>query len=140
MPDEDKIKKPIIKVEELEEEAEEKETSADTKSSDEETFKITSETTTPVPAVSSFSQLDTAPPAPADEKTQSVLETPETFPSSEEQTSEPAKEREKSAEKTEGETSKKEQISSAEVKEWLKDVRPDTTKEVEKGRGPGEKL
>jgi hypothetical protein len=32
-----------------------------------------------------------------------------------------------------------EQISSDEVKKWLKDVRPDTTKEVEKGNGSGKK-
>ena len=34
----------------------------------------------------------------------------------------------------------KPETSSQEIKEWLKEVRPDTTKEVEKGNGPNAKV
>ena len=118
-------KKPVIKVEEINEDAP-TETSEDLSKSKPDT-----------PTISSFSQLDSAPPAPAEtqdeekeESSKSILtETPQD------------KQNEESLEEKSAETDspQKEKISSEEVKEWLKEVRPDTSKEVEKGRGPGGK-
>jgi hypothetical protein len=120
MADTTKLNKPKIKVEEIEETAE----------AEAETPKTETGDTTTVPKIASFSQLDSAPPAPPEEKgvTESEPEKSETL--------EPPKEKltESTGEKEE------EQISSDEVKEWLKDVRPDTTKENDKGRGPSSKI
>jgi hypothetical protein len=140
MADKVKTKKPMIKVEEIDDDA----VMEDVKEPnvpESETPKETSEIDSTAPTVSSFSQLDSPPPAPAEEKKSILTDTtdkttmgeevsPEVVPQAE---SEPARLPEKQAE----ESSQKENISSDEVKEWLKDVRPDTTKEVEKGRGLG---
>jgi hypothetical protein len=142
MADKDKERKPLIKVEEIEEgskdeKIKETETSADD-------VVETPETKSATPAVSSFSQLDSAPPAPPDSKVSTKDDTSEETVSkdeqSEEKPSETSEETSKAVEEESENLSKKEQISSDEVKEWLKDVRPDTTKDVEKGRGPGGKL
>lgn len=124
MADTTKSNKPRIKVEEVEDTPEE--VSEETKPTTTEPDNLGTDKTTP-PKVASFSQLDTAPPAPPEDK-----KTSELLPETESMKSEPAAE-EKSIPKEE------EQISSDEVKEWLKEVRPDTTKENEKGRGPGAK-
>ena len=120
MADTTKVNKPKIKVEEIEETTEAEAEPSKTETGD----------TTAVPKIASFSQLDSTPPAPPEEKgvTESVPEKSETL--------------EPPIEKLPESTGKKEekQISSDEVKEWLKEVRPDTTKENEKGRGPSSKI
>lgn len=142
MADKVKTKKPMIKVEEIEDDAVTEEVK-EPKVTESETPKETPESSSTAPAVSSFSQLDSAPPAPAEEKKSILTDTsdksmvediaPEPVSKTE---SEPTPE----PEKREEELLDKEKISSDEVKEWLKDVRPDTSKEIEKSRGPGGKI
>lgn len=130
---EEKKKKPVIKVEEIEEsETEDKKSVKEAPEKEESDIKTKEET----PAVSSFSQLDTsAPPSPAGEKSkENESETKEDKVKSD------TDEKKEETTDTEKAASEKEQISSDEVKEWLKDVRPDTTKDNEKGRGPGGKF
>src|SRR4030042_2694853 len=125
----DKYKKPVIKVEEIEDDT------VTESSKDEEETKIAT------PLVSSFSQLDSAPASPPENKDASVTETAEESESTKEEKVDTEEETVKVNDEASGDNSlKKEQISSDEVKEGLKDVRPDTTKDVEKGRGPGGKL
>lgn len=135
MADKLKDKKPIIKVEEIEDETE-VENIEESDSSKEEKKEVP-EIKTATPVVSSFSQLDSPPPAPSDEKRFTLKENDEDKSLLEEKTDGSQEETENS--KSEN-TSDKEQISSDEVKEWLKEVRPDTTKDVEKGRGSGVKM
>jgi hypothetical protein len=135
--DKEKEKKPIIKVEEIEEDVEEEKVKDDTTSTDEPEKEEEAKTT--APAVASFSQLDSAPPSPPIEKASDDKAVSEKEPT-EEKPSKPAEEEAEKDEASEDDSTKKEQISSDEVKEWLKEVRPDTTKEVEKGRGPGGKI
>ena len=148
MPDNTKPPRPKIKVEEITEEPEEIETPKPTKESsenvaevkpkDEEVAKVPESTSQETPKITSFSQLDSqksSDTASATEDTtkptESVL-TPET-PKKEEGLSETEKSTEKASKE-------KEDVSSDEIKEWLKEVRPDTTKEVEKKGGPNTKL
>lgn len=124
--DQEKVKeqKPIMKVEEIEDDIED--------NAEEKTSLSSSkieETKTTTPAVSSFSQLNSAPPPPPEEKSSQTLEPDNLTKKSEDQ-----------SDTDKDDSEKKEQISSDEVKEWLKEVRPDTTKENEKGRGPGGKI
>lgn len=125
MPAEQKVKskKPLIKVEEIEEDVPNTEGDEYPKSA-------------PSKPVSSFSQLDSAPPSPPDkEETKSeekgLIDTPEN------KTASPDSQTIREEDSVSKDVPEKEQVSSEDVKEWLKDVRPDTTKEVEKGRGPG---
>lgn len=122
MPDDIKVK-PRIKVEEIEEAPEEVTENVKDKTSEE----ASASDTTALPKVVSFSQLDSAPPAPAEEKRVSEL-LPET------------KTVKAASTEKEKPSNENEQISSDEVKEWLKEVRPDTSKENEKGRGPKAKI
>ena len=79
----------------------------------------TEEVSTPKPAVASFSLLDKdIPEGESTVKKPSFLDVPEETPT-EKPADEPA-------------TPRNDQISSEEVKKWLKDVRPDTSVEVEK--------
>lgn len=82
------------------------------------------------PKVTSFSQLDTVVPevAKADE---AVPLEPE--PATETQSAQEEKGEESSE-------AKDEKASSDEIKEWLKEVRPDTTKVIEKSGGPNFKV
>ena len=144
--DKEKIKKPSIKVEEIEEEVAEETSDEAEKAKPEETLDdkpVKDVDTKPVaPAVSSFSQLDSAPPSPPDKKS-SVKESMEEKideRADENITQEADDKAENKTDTTNEDSQKKEQISSDEVKEWLKEVRPDTTKEIEKSRGPGGKL
>ena len=144
----EKEKKPLIKVEEVEEETTDE--MADESEASEENVKKDPETKTATPVVSSFSQLDSPPPSPPEEKyslkdaskkdktseVEEVDEEKNISEDTEEETEKTPPAEESSAE----DKPKKEQISSDEVKEWLKEVRPDTTREVEKGRGPGGKI
>jgi hypothetical protein len=143
MADKDKTKKPIIKVEEIEDE-EVSEDVKDSPISESETPKETPTDDSTAPAVSSFSQLDSAPPAPDVTKKSILTDTspePDMSEKPEDSVPETSPESTVESEKPDEDSAKKEQISSDEVKEWLKDVRPDTTKEVEKGRrGPGGKF
>jgi len=142
-----KSTKPKIRVEEIEEpeveeevteEPEEKvEVKAPEKSVLDETSKSLEEENPPAdadvkrsilepPKVSTFSQLDTPPPPSGEEKA----------------VTEPEKIWEEENKESDKETPSKgkPETSSEEVKEWLKEVRPDTTKEVEKGNGPNAKV
>lgn len=87
--------------------------------------------------ITSFVQLDTQKEKP---KSATKIVTEEIKEEEEEKTEEPKEEENKEKpeeEKEEVETDgDDEKISSDEVKEWLKDVRPDTTKEVEKSGKP----
>jgi hypothetical protein len=143
MADKVKTKKPMIKVEEIDDDSVTEEVK-ETKVPESETPKETPETSSTTPTVSSFSQLDSAPPAPAEEKKSILTDTSDKTTMSEDVSPEPdspvESEPTPKTEKKEDESPDKEKISSDEVKEWLKDVRPDTTKEVEKGRGPGGKF
>lgn len=130
---EEEKKKPVIKVEEIEEsETESKKDEMEAPEKEASEVKTKVET----PAVSSFSQLDTsAPPSPAGEKSKEK----ETEPTGDKSKVDAEDKKEETSD-TEKAVSDKEQISSDEVKEWLKDVRPDTTKDNEKGRGLGGKI
>jgi hypothetical protein len=79
-----------------------------------------------VPKVASFSMLDTPTPPQKNEK--NAQEKSEKKDEKEEDTDEVNKDEE-------GKAKDDEKVSSDEVKEWLKDIRPDTTKEVEKKSG-----
>lgn len=89
--------------------------------------------------ITSFSQLDTQVPGESasvkEAPTRSILEPEkEEAPEPESEPEKPDDEKEEkyeAEEKTPGKEEKGE-ISSDEIKEWLKEVRPDTTKEVEK--------
>lgn len=92
------------------------------------------------PAITSFSQLDaqsenvkSAGSDSEDESKNSEEKDSKEIEDKKEQVK--VKEEKEEVEEKDAKKDKKEQISSDEVKEWLKDVRPDTTKEVDKGRG-----
>jgi hypothetical protein len=125
-----KVKKPKIRVEELEDVAEAVPSTEKPKKS-ETTEKVPSE----LPRVTSFSQLDSS--AKTDEKgsdlKESVMPVIDTSEKPITSTPEvPDKAEEKDAEGA-PEKTETEMDSSTDVKEWLKDIRPDTTKDVEKG-------
>lgn len=105
----------------------------------------------PKSKISSFSLLDTPKleveeltSEEESEQTASVNEAEpeeEATPEVSEVKEEPEATTERQVEKPEEKTEKiKTPLSSEEVKKWLTDVRPDTTKEVEKGGGPNFKL
>ena len=94
-----------------------------------------------VPKVTSFSQLDTKSDVSEEAEVKPEVEavsTPKKYTVEQYEmkgeTSESLK-----PESTEGSGEKKE-VSSDEIKEWLKEVRPDTSKEVEKSGGSGFKI
>ncbi|MBU0569414.1 LytR C-terminal domain-containing protein [Patescibacteria group bacterium] len=128
--------KPIVDLEAVKEDTLPKE--------DEKTEEV--ETESKIPSITSFSQLDSQNSAPANsdslpdekdeaEKIEEVVgdnkKADDTEPDKLEKTSEIGNEKDEKVKKD---------LSSEDVKEWLKDVRPDTTKEVEKGRGSGLKV
>jgi len=136
---EEPVEKPAtkIKVEEIESEVPEPDTSMPTQEEIPKEPPLSEESKM---GITSFSQLDSqAPgqPAPVKETpTKSILE-PEKDVEPEPEPDKPEEENEEKYEaedKTSGKTEKGE-ISSNEIKEWLKEVRPDTTKEVEKSSG-----
>jgi len=152
MADKTKATKPKIKVEEISEEPEEVETQlpakestesiAETKPRDEEETKLRASTSQDTPKITSFSQLDS-------QKSSDIASGAEGAAKSSESvlTPEPQKEKEDLSESetptqemTEEKGKGKEDVSSDEIKEWLKEVRPDTTKEVEKKGGPNTKF
>lgn len=97
----------------------------------------TSSDTESSPEITSFSQLDTQSQVPTPSKeipTKSILEPEKEFSNETEVTEEKKEDKYETEDKTpKGEG--KSEISSDEIKEWLKEVRPDTTKEVEKSSG-----
>ncbi len=117
-----KDKKPKIKVEELKEE------STNISSGNIDTTKITS-----------FSQLDSIPPTISDSKDSQLKNNLNEEINENDTSLNNINDIEKSSD-SDKTTSENEKISSEEVKEWLKDVRPDTTKENQKGRGIGGKV
>lgn len=116
-----KENKPKIKVEEIPEEAPEKE------KPEEET-----------PRISSFSQLDSAASSEKENVEEVPTETkekPELPSTDSDAPSTPPMDT-----PTENTSSDDPKMSSGDVKDWLKDIRPDTTKDVQKGGGFNFKL
>ncbi len=87
------------------------------------------------PKVASFSQLDTSVPEAEKPKEESL----EKMAADEAEKAETLESSEKPSDESPEQT-KEGDVSSDEIKEWLKEVRPDTTKEVEKSGGPNFKI
>jgi flagellar basal body-associated protein FliL len=130
----------------------EKEETEEAKPKKESSGEIKAETYSKIPSITSFSQLDSQNSAPAnsdplpDEKGKKdvkveEIKKEEKAAGDNEETKETGLDKMEERSDTEDKKEKeKKNLSSEDVKEWLKDVRPDTTKEVEKGRGPALKI
>jgi len=153
MPAKGKSLRPKMKVEEVEEEPEVEESVSEEKietledkdaktllldeTPSSEKTQVESEKTSILepPKVVSFSQLGSTP-LPSKETQEGTEVVKESTPEGE-----PEKEvQEERPEATEEVTPEKKEVSSDEIKEWLKEVRPDTSKEVEKTGGPNAKV
>jgi len=131
-----KDNKPIIKVEEIEEDS--PNTNASGQKAADKEIAENQNAEPSMPVVSSFSQLNSAPPPTPDVPVNNKAKTG-SYQTMENETLSADTPTDKGVLKNKG-ASEQEQVSSDEVKEWLKDVRPDTTKEIEKGRGPSGKV